>query len=194
MAGYRVLSPPLVEPISLEEAKKHLRIMPDETDEDDLIASLIAASRETTENLTGRALITRSLILALDAWPPEKEIRLPEPPVQSVTAIRYIDCTGVEQTLTPDYYILDTFAEPARILPAFGMAWPVTRNQVNAVQIEYKAGYGDTAGKIPKSLLSAMKLLIGTLYEFRETVVSGTIITEVPGAVKSLINPYRVWP
>lgn len=43
---------------------------------------------------------------------------------------------------------------------------------------------------VPASVIAAIKLLIGTLYEVRETTIVGTTVNEVP-AFAQLLAPYR---
>lgn len=69
-------------------------------------------------------------------------IRLPRPPLQAVTAVTYVDQTGVTQTLSPSVYQVDTQQEPGRLAPAYQQVWPTTRVQMGAVQVTFLAGYG----------------------------------------------------
>jgi hypothetical protein len=46
---------------------------------------------------------------------------------------------------------------------------------------------------LPPPVVAAILLLAGHLYEHRESVVTGTIATELPMTVRFLIAPYRVW-
>jgi uncharacterized phiE125 gp8 family phage protein len=62
-----MLAPPAAEPVGLAEAKDYLRIAGD--GQDGLVGELIAAARSRVEELTGVAMITRSLRLTLDWWP-----------------------------------------------------------------------------------------------------------------------------
>lgn len=57
----------------------------------------------------------------------------------------------------------------------------------------YTAGYGDDAADVPGPITSAVKLIIGSLYEHRESVVVGTIATPMPQSSEWLLFPYRVW-
>ena len=103
----QLVTPPAAEPVSLAEARLHLRV--DFPDEDALIASLIAAARQAAETITGRQLVTARWKLVLDCFPgpsligvpaglpfslPGHAILLPKCPVQSVFAINYLDMAG----------------------------------------------------------------------------------------------------
>ena len=68
-----LITPPAVEPVTLADAKAHLKV--DTTDDDALITALITAARARAEWHTGRALITQSWTLWLDAWPAERHRR-----------------------------------------------------------------------------------------------------------------------
>jgi uncharacterized phiE125 gp8 family phage protein len=60
---------PASEPISIAEAKDHLRI--DHDDEDDYIDGLIQMAREQVESDCARALMTQTRVLTLDRFPSE---------------------------------------------------------------------------------------------------------------------------
>jgi hypothetical protein len=54
--------------------------------------------------------------------------------------------------------------------------------------VNYTAGF--TTVNMPKLLKSGMLFYIGHLYENREGVVTGTIATDIPLAVESIIQQY----
>jgi uncharacterized phiE125 gp8 family phage protein len=180
----KIIAPPELEPITLEEAKLHLRV--DGTDEDVLIGLLIIAAREAAEHETWRALMTQTLELGLSCWP--CKIYLPHPPVISVTSIKYLDLAGILQTLDPEDYIVDDYSEPAKIVPAYGKCWPMIRHQPNAILVRYEAGYPNITS-VPQAIKSWMMLRIGTLYRNREDVAMGQV-SELPHA-DSLLDGYR---
>lgn len=194
---------PAIEPVSLAEAKAHLRV--DFTDDDALIQSLIRAAREYIETATERSLITQTWKLTLDAFPaipPSAltwqgtfdQFRLPYPPLQSVTSIVYTDAAGAPTTVSSSVYVVDTVSEPGRIALATGQTWPTNSLQtVNGVAVTYIAGYS-SVGLVPQSIRQAILLTAGHWYENRETVVSDTRVAalEVPMAATMLIWRNRV--
>lgn len=185
----KIITTPDSEPVTLSEAKMHLReTLPDN---DTLINSLITAARQWAENFTGRALLTQTWDYLLDAFTDEA-IVLPFPPLQSVTSIKYIDASGVEQTLATSEYVVDTASQPGVVRLAYGKSWPSARAQANAVAIRFAAGYGN-ASAVPGAIKSACLLMIGELYERREHGIAGTVISVVPVSAEYLLFPYRIW-
>jgi uncharacterized phiE125 gp8 family phage protein len=185
----QLVTPPAEEPVSLIEAKLHLRV---DFDEDDtLIASLISAARQAAETLTGRQFVNARWKLVLDGFPP-CAIALAKCPVQSVVAINYLDMNSSVQTMPASTYTVDTACEPARITPVFGQVWPPSLPQIGAVSVTFDAGYG-AASDVPEGIKSWIKLRLGSLYTHREemAVLSRGRIDPLP-FVQGLLDPYRV--
>ncbi len=176
------------EPVTLTEAKAHLRVTG--TDDDTLIGTLITAARQYVENYLNRALITQTWEWRLDAFSPWTLI-VPMAPLISVTSIQYVDGQGTTQTLAVTEYDVDAKSEPGRITPAYGKAWPAIRYQMNAVTITFSAGYG-AASAVPSPIKQAILLVIGEMYAHREASMVAAPIIELPLGVKSLLLPYTV--
>lgn len=181
---------PASEPISLSEARNHLRIDPDTTDDDGLIATLITAAREYCENKTNRQFITATYRLNLDVFP-LGEICVPRPPLIAVSGITYTDLAGVTQTLSTSIYTVDSNAEPGRIVPTYNQYWPGSRQQPNSIAVTYTAGYGSTAQAVPAAIQQAILLCVGHWYANREAVSEG-IFAEVPMAVNALLGSFSL--
>jgi uncharacterized phiE125 gp8 family phage protein len=182
--GLRVITPPSVEPVSLAEAKLHLRV--DHDADDALIASLVSAAREECEHLLERALAPQTLQLLLDEWP--AEIRMPKPPLVAVTSVQYVDASGVLVSLPADQYALDQGQEPSWVLPAMDADWPETALVANAVRVEYVAGY--EAADCPPLIKQWIKLRVGTLYAYREADAERAPVAS--GFADRLIDRYRI--
>lgn|SRR5574337_1304521 len=187
----RLYTAPAVEPVTLEEAKNHLRV--DLDDDDSLIESLVRAAREHAEVFTGRALISQTWEAYLDEWPKGDSISLPYPPLKSVTGVYYTGTDGNETELAGTEYAVDTVSIKGRVVLKSGKSWPSAElGPLNPIRIRFVAGYGDTALGVPEGIRSAIKLILGTLYQYRETIIIGTIVSEMPMAIDSLLWPYRV--
>jgi uncharacterized phiE125 gp8 family phage protein len=191
--GMKLITAPAVEPISLEEAKAHLRV--DHSDDDTLIGIYIQAARQTIDGRDGwlgRALVTQTWELQLDAFTGDA-VQLPLAPLQSVTSVKYDDADGVEQTLDAAGYDLDTTSVPGWLVVGED-GWPTTLSAINAVRIRYIAGYGDAAD-VPAPIRAAILLMVGDLYAHRETAVVGAnpSAVQMTTTVENLLAPYRVW-
>jgi uncharacterized phiE125 gp8 family phage protein len=186
--GLKILSPPEVEPVSLAEAKAHLRL--DTSTDDAYVSALITAARERVELFLRRALVTQTIECTLDGFP-AGEIDLPRPPLQSIEWIKYVDTAGVLQTLPSGNYVSDVSSnEIARVALAWNRFWPITRSSINAVVIRFVAGYGDDAEDVPHAIRHGILIEIANLYENREDIVVGQAI-DMMAVSERLLWPYR---
>lgn len=182
----KVITEPAFEPLTLQEAKDHLRIT--HALEDSLITLAITTARMMAESYTQRALCSKTLEYHGNGF--GYFIELPYPVVSSVTSVKYDDADGVEQTLAATEYDVHLLNEPALVVRGYGKSWPATRDQLNCVRIRYVAGYANHAA-IPSPIKSALLLIIGHLYENREEL-SAVKMEELPLGSKALLNPCRI--
>lgn len=195
--GYKLKTAPAAEPVSRTEAKLHLKLDSDTTD-DTLIDALITAAREAAENYTGRAFINQTWELTLDEWPEEGDsvgasIELIPSPLSSITSITYKDQDGVTQTASSStLYEADTYSTPGRACLKYGQIWPSIREIQNSITVTFVSGYGASSSSVPAAIRAAILMIIGHLYEHRESVNIGNIVTEVPQGAMFLLDPYRV--
>ena len=187
-AVLELVTPPATEPIELEEAKAHLRV--DYDDEDSHILDLIAAARDDAERSTRRALITQTWRLTMPAFSTGRlPVELLRAPVQSITSVTYTDATGAEVVMDEADYVFSA-GEPGRIVPVSGAVWPTVQTENPAgVVIEFVAGYGDASTDVPYLLRQAMLLFIGTEYNHRENIITGTI-TNNRRAIESIYRKF----
>jgi uncharacterized phiE125 gp8 family phage protein len=176
-----LLSGPAEEPVTLVEARAHLRL--DATDEDAMLTAFITAARAVIEGETRRAFVTQHWRLFLDAWP-GREVALPLAPVAAVTAVTM---NGADELDTAFYETALTGDEPR--LVATG-AWPAPSRRVAGIAVDFTAGYG-AAADVPGPLKQAVLLLAAHWFEHREPAGLGDGPPELPPAVKALAAPYR---
>lgn len=202
--SYIVTVQPVNEPVTPDDAKRHLRI--DWGDDDAYINDLITAARQWCENGIRRALITQTL---------QATIQLPEPvqgrlsgvvgrvgwpielPMTAAGTLQSVSLAEIETqiatfaslTVTDDY-LVDPNSEPGRIwLAAAAIAmWSVSLNYPGAVprvRVTYTAGYGTAATSVPYPIRQAILRAVAHLYENREA----------GGAIPDSLLPtqYKVW-
>jgi uncharacterized phiE125 gp8 family phage protein len=181
-----IISPPALEPVTLADAKAHLKV--DTTDDDALIARLITSARARAEWHTGRALITQSWILWRDTWPCNGIVEIPLPPLQSVAAVTVYALDDSATVLDAATYQVDAASQPARLTLKATISPPINLRAINSVALQFTAGYGDNATDVPPGLCAALLELIAFLYEHR-----GEAPAELPSDVLALLAPYRLF-
>jgi uncharacterized phiE125 gp8 family phage protein len=178
--------PPAVSPVSLIDAKAHLRVLHD--DDDTIIQGCIDAAVSHLDGwggILGRCIITQTWRSDLPAFC--DEIRLPFPNVQSVT-VAYTDAEGDPQTVAADQFHLVTDDMGGLIVRAHDATWPQVAIRPDAVRVTGVYGYG-VAAAVPPALRAAILLHVGTLYLHRETMSERA---EPNLAYEALVAPHRV--
>lgn len=190
----RQIAEPSQEPVTLAEAKAHLRV--DIDAEDALIASWIIAARQAVEGETGRFLMPQDWELRLPAFPcGYQPITVPRPPLSSALTLKTVAADGTETTLETTEYQVDAptgpFAQAGAVWPAAGTCWPITDCEVRgAVRLRFRAGYA-SADAVPAPLRAAILLAVGDLYANREQA-SAANVSDNP-AFARLVAPYRTF-
>jgi uncharacterized phiE125 gp8 family phage protein len=177
----QVVTAPTLDPLTLEEAKRHVRVDLEVTDEDDYLRTLLLAVKDWAEGETSKALLTQTLALRLDRFPSGR-LHLPRPPLQSVTSVVYLDTNNVSQTLAASKYQVvgarvtpDAHAPAGYVQPAYGESWPSTYGVPECITITYQAGWL-SAEAVPQRVKHAMLLMIGDLHTNRERIVTGATV------------------
>jgi hypothetical protein len=211
----QLITAPTYEPVTLAEAKDHLRLEHD-TD-DSFVLGLIATARQHLEKVLWRAFLSQTWELTLEGFPgtglrwsdlgfrgsalypfPSRSrflqkdwdaIELPLGEVQSVTSVTYVDVAGVTQTLATSEYQLDT-SLPAKLRLPYGKTWPDARSQWDAVKIRYVVGWANPS-KVPAPLKAAIKLLVSQMYEHRTPEVDRAM-TAIAFSVDALTAPFSL--
>lgn len=182
------------DPVTLTEAKTHLEVTG--TSKDTYITMLISVARRLCESYSGLSLCTQQRKIILDYFH-ECDILIPYGPIQSIDSFTYVDTDGATQTLVEgtDFY-LDSHSDIARVIPiADGEvdSWPDTLNRINAVTIEYTAGYDDVSGTpTPEQIKQAMLLQIGAMFENRQDEIIGSTSHKLNMNSQMLLDTVKV--
>lgn len=204
-----LITPPAERPVSVDEIVTQLRMVDgNRTEEINLqIERMIDAAAHQVENTKcWIQLISATYELRLDAFPCSRMIRLPKPPLQSVTSVKYIDTDGVLQTMSSADYVVETWrgtpsgSDPfpavhevkrGEIRLGYNEYWPYTRNEPGAVRIRFVAGFSDTAADIPGAIKQWISVAVATMFEHREREIAGAGMTITKfDFVDGLLDPF----
>ncbi len=194
---YRSLTrqtPPAVEPVTVAEAKAHLRV--DVSDDDTYIGTLITAAREWCEQYLDRTLVNTQWVMRFDSFPPDgtQDIELPRPPMSlagttTAVSLTFTSETGGTQAYSTASFRVDRNSTPGAVKTLYGQTWPPHLMDDNAVSVTWWAGYGSAGSSVPAAVRHAILMVVGILYEKRAAAESGSL-NEVPFGVKSLLDSH----
>jgi uncharacterized phiE125 gp8 family phage protein len=187
MTAMKLITAPTVEPVTLAEAKLHLRIEDAVTAEDALISALIATARHWCEAFLRRAIVTQTWDFFYDCWPwMSRRFVVPLPPAQTLTGVYYTIQGEAEAQLTT--VALDQTGEAVYL--SYGEAFPSgALAAANPIRIRAVCGYG-LAAAVPPPIKLAILLLVAQWYQHRENVTEKALV-ELPMAAKHLLWPLR---
>jgi uncharacterized phiE125 gp8 family phage protein len=210
MATYRIEAPDaslhLVsrseEPVvSVAQMKVHLRVHADDHDDDDLIESIeqaVVQHIDGPDALLQRAIVDQTWDMKLSAFC--SSIDIPLPPLISVDSVSYYDDDGALQVASSSLYQVVSGGHRGcgRIVLTSGSSWPTVYEREEPVIIRFRAGYMNVSESpayptVPAPIVAAIKMMAGSLYEHRETIVIGQTAVMVPWAAEALLAPYRVY-
>lgn len=189
-SGWNLVTAPAEEPLSVIEAKEHLRVSAD--DEDLLIADYIAAARGWAEEYTGRAFITQTWDVHFTRWPGPEGFEIPLPPLQSVTSIKYTPEGVAQATLANTVYSVLTGVEPGRIVLKYDQDWPADTLDVGLpIVVRVVCGYGASTA-VPATVKQGLRWLVGHMMENREAVTMASLMPQqVPMTARWALDPVR---
>ena len=184
----RLVTAPTEEPVTLFEAKAHLRL---EHELDDAsVEAMVSAARIHLESICWRGFVTQTWELVAEEFPSDGKLELPCGNLASITSAKYIDQAGVEQTLSPAEYVADSTVEPGLLRLAYGKSWPSAREQWDAVKVRYVVGWA--AASVPPPIRHAIMLLVAQMYDQRTPEITGSIVSQLGFSIDALIGPYRL--
>lgn len=190
----RRVAAPAVMPVSLAEAKAHLRI--DSSDEDAVITGLIAAAVAHLDGyagILGRCLVAQQWALPLAGWPADRMIALPFPDCSAVT-ITYQDSAHAGQTLDSALHGAPVEMDAGPLVPIWlESSLPSLSNRPAPVTVSFTAGYGATAADVPAAIRQAILIIVADWFENRgEAVIGARVgVVPLPAGAHALLAPHR---
>lgn len=153
--------PPSQWPVTLDALKLRVRVT--HSDMDPTLIDYIRAATDYAQEYQWAQYCTATFVERFDCFP--CVIKPHWNPVQSVTSLAYLDTAGSSQTLVQNTdYTVDIYSKPARVVPAYGKSWPLTRRVPNAITLTYVAGYGEPSD-VPDLVRHAILLKAAQQYE-----------------------------
>ena len=199
---YQIVSEVAIEPVTLSEARDHLRVIPfgypSVHPDDAYIESTIAAARQWVEEYIERPLVTKTIAYYVSNF--QQTFDLPTLPVQDVQSITYLADDNTIKTVAVDVYKLKTYSDSAKIILAYGKSFPTdVIHEENSITLTVTAGYTNGASPdtypLPNPIKAAMLLIVSNLYENRQQDVLGNTrisFNSLPLGVYNLLQPYRM--
>lgn len=180
----RLITPPAVKPVTLDEVKTHIKIEHNEEDARiGLLLDAVTAHLDGWGGELGRCLMTQTWEQSYPSFMPQH--RLPLGPTSQVVSVVYADTNGTDQAVSADSYRLHTdhAGDFIALLPGFN--WPAIDTRFDVVRVRWQAA--TKPEEMPK-LKAGMLMLIGHLYKNPDAAMDKH---GWPSAVTMFLNPLR---
>lgn len=186
-----LVTAPTAWPLSVAQAQAQCRV---EGAEAELTAAeFLDAIKEATDyceqNIPGgRQLMTATWDLPVAGWW-DCPLKLPLPPLQSVTSVKYYDSDGDLTTVSSSLYVVRApHRAPGEIELLPNQTWPTDYDaRQYPIVVRFVAGY-TSAANVPGSVKRALKLLVAHWNENREATLSGSLNKEIEFSVSALLE------
>ncbi len=208
----KLVTPAAEEPVTLAEAKAHLRIT--NTASDALITALIIVSRQALEKRLGMVFVSSTYKQTMDSvpgampyrdyrciesgqkasilYPPQFDLMLR--PAVSVTSITTYDEEDAATVVDAATYRVDT-SDPmwqSRVSLKHGAQWPTALRLTNAFEVLFVVGYANAAA-VPGDIKQAIMQLVAWLYDHRgscDCSASSAEACMIPCGASLLVSNY----
>jgi len=174
-----VITPPLVEPVSIDEAKKQLRIKESSTTDDDHIAMLIKVARDRVEKFCNRFFTEQTVSIIYNESLPDRYICLPYPDLTGVVQLSYFDADDTETVIDSADYTFNSQSQKITSSTTFPTSVSYKVTVITGAPNEYSGAY------------IGMLMMLSDLYDLRVESITGVSVASNP-AVENSIYPYRV--
>jgi uncharacterized phiE125 gp8 family phage protein len=179
-----ILTPTSAEPVTAVELAAHLKLNTGTAEYTDLTA-FIAAARDLFERHTGISVMPTTFRQWLPSF--SEEVVLFRSPVISVTHVKYYDAD--DDLVVVEDWSLDASGTPPRLyLP--DAEWPSTTSskRPRPAYVDFVAGFSN-ANSVPPIVKTAIKLMAGHWYRFREAYTE-TPLKELPTGFASVVSMF----
>jgi uncharacterized phiE125 gp8 family phage protein len=197
---YTLLTPSSALIMSLDDAKAHLRLDVDTSDQDAVVTALIPVVQQLVEQIVGRQLFTSTFRADFADADCQGRLVIERGPIISIDALKVLRSGSlVTLAANTDYVARPLYADeqgvkamvvrPLQNAAGGGYAPFVHDVDEQALQVTFKAGYGAAATDLPAPIIQASKLYLGDLFDGRAASRQGNLV-ENPAAMR-LLAGYR---
>ncbi len=180
-----LITPPTAEPVTLTDAKAHLRLtIPDD---DTYITTLITTARRAVENRFAISLLQQSWALFADTWPQDGAFHIPLWPVLSVDGLTSFADDDTPSTIDPSNFFLDAATRPSRLALRQGRVFAPPGRKINGLKLSFTSGFGATAANVPAEIKQALMAIVADWYQNRGDDQGGTL----PAVALEILGAYR---
>ena len=161
--SWSLTTAPVIEPISLEDAKAQARVTDDANDTQ--LDTYIMVAREAAEAYMGRGLLTQTWTLVLEGWANVIPLPMAAPLQNDAVAnpstaviVKYYDEDGTLQTLATTVYDVDTVTRPGTVTLKPEQSWPSVQSgrRKGVIEITYVVGW-TSADLIPERIKQGIR-------------------------------------
>lgn len=163
-----VLSRNTTQVLTLDRIKQQCRV--DYDDDDELLLEMAEAVQTECEARIEGPLLTTPCKETLNKWPVTGSFVLTIARALAIQEMR-IKVDGVHTPFTDFHTVFQDEGKLMCVAP--NTEWPRIDKALNAVEIDYTAGFGDTPDSVPQDIKQWMLYTIGTMYIYRENFVTG---------------------
>ena len=168
----KVSTAPEFYPITLTELKQQLRLSVVDTDQDDELTAYLQAATEAAQDVAAQYFMKQTLEIYFDDWS-LNFLLYGITPIQSISAISYLDANGDWQTWASSNYSLDLISSVPRV--KFLSSFPTLQDEtLNRIKLTCEVGYSNSADEavqqaaVPQNIKQAIKLVATRYYLTRE--------------------------
>ncbi len=208
MQNYLTTVDVTTEPVTITEAKTHLRVT--SSADDTYITALIKAARVACENYTSTTMAPKTIRLTMDGMPGApgawwdgvregplsfiqgvaNQLVFAYPPLFAVSSFKYYDDSDAEYTFSSTNYYVDNSdpGQRGRLVLRRGAVWPPIALRVAAgIIVDFTAGFGNTGYPLPEGFKQALLKVISFMYKNR-----GSCADDGCAAAYGDLEPYRI--
>lgn len=174
--------------LTLDDIKTQCRIDADLTDEDALLVQMERAAVRACEGKLGGPLLNAVYRETLSGFPAVDWLHLPITRASTISAVT-LKQDGQAVPWTEYQTAIEDNGNRLKLAPRD--RWPTVDRTLDAVVIDFTAGFGAAGADVPEDIRQWLLYRVGTLYGFREQFMAGVSVADLPGNfVDGLLTPY----